>query len=170
LERRSKPEFKQLLINMGGTDPDNITGKVIERLQTAKLPKDVEITIVMGKTAPHLARVITGANKLPYRSEVKVDVDNMAELMANADIAIGASGATTWERCCLGLPTIQLITAYNQEFIASKLNKINAIKLVKIDNVIENLENFQYWMQSTGENASKVTNGSGIKRILGYLS
>ena len=170
LERRSKPEFKQLLINMGGTDPDNITGKVIERLQTAKLPKDVEITIVMGKTAPHLARVITGANKLPYRSEVKVDVDNMAELMANADIAIGASGATTWERCCLGLPTIQLITAYNQEFIASKLNKINAIKLVKIDNVIENLENFQYWMQSTRENASKVTNGSGIKRILGYLS
>ena len=77
----------------------------------------------MGKTAPHLARVIASANKLPYRSEVKVDVDNMAELMANADIAIGASGGTTWERCCLGLPTIQLITAYNQEFIASKLNK-----------------------------------------------
>jgi UDP-2,4-diacetamido-2,4,6-trideoxy-beta-L-altropyranose hydrolase len=93
----------------------------------------------------------------------------MAELMANADIAIGASGATTWERCCLGLPTIQLVTAYNQEFIASKLNKINAIKLVEIDNVIENLENFQYWMKSTGESASKVTNGSGIKCILEYL-
>ncbi len=44
------------------------------------------------------------------------------------------------------------------------------LRLVKIDNIIENLENFQYWMQSTGENASKVTNGSGIKRILGYLS
>ena len=170
LDRRKDEKFKKLLVNMGGADQDNITGKVIERLQVAKLPKDLEITVVMGKTAPHLASVITSANKLTYRSEVKVDVDNMAELMANADIAIGASGATTWERCCLGLPTIQLITAYNQEFIASKLNKINAIKLVKIDNVIENLENFQYWMQSTGENASKVTNGSGIKRILGYLS
>ena len=169
LDRRKDEKLKKLLINMGGADPDNITGKVIERLQIAKLPKDVEITIVMGKTAPHLSNVITSVSKLPYRSEVKVDVDNMAELMANADIAIGASGATTWERCCLGLPTIQLITAYNQEFIAQKLNKINAIKLVEIDDVVENLENFQYWMQSTGESASKVTNGSGIKRILDCL-
>jgi len=169
LDRRKDEKFKKLLVNMGGADQDNITGKVIERLQTAKLPKDVEITVVMGKTAPHLASVITSANKLTYRSEVKVDVDNMAELMANADIAIGASGATTWERCCLGLPTIQLITAYNQEFIARKLNKINAIKLVEIDDVVENLENFQYWMKSTGESASKVTNGSGIKHVLECL-
>jgi UDP-2,4-diacetamido-2,4,6-trideoxy-beta-L-altropyranose hydrolase len=170
LNRRKDENFKKLLVNMGGTDSDNITGKIIERLQTAKLPKDVEITIVMGKTAPHLARVIDSANKLPYRSEVKVDVDNMAELMANTDIAIGASGATTWERCCLGLPTIQLITAYNQEFIARKLNKINAIKLVEVDDVVENLENFQHWMKSTGESSSKVTNGSGINRVLGYLA
>jgi UDP-2,4-diacetamido-2,4,6-trideoxy-beta-L-altropyranose hydrolase len=170
LDRRKDEKFKRLLVNMGGTDPDNITGKVIERLKTAKLPKGVEITIVMGKTAPHFSSVITSVNKLSYRSEVKVDVDNMAELMANVDIAIGASGATTWERCCLGLPTIQLITAYNQEFIAHKLNKINAIKLVEIDDVIENLENFQYWMKSTGEIASKVTNGTGIKRILDCLA
>ena len=95
LDRRKDEKFKKLLINMGGADQDNITGKVIERLQVAKLPKDVEITVVMGKTAPHLASAITSANKLSYRSEVKVDVDNMAELMANADIAIGASGATT---------------------------------------------------------------------------
>ena len=169
LNRRKNEKFKKLLVNMGGTDTDNITGKVIERLQIAKLPKDVEITIVMGKTAPHLSNIITSVNKLPYGSEVKVDVDNMAELMANADIAIGASGATTWERCCLGLPTIQLVTAYNQEFIASKLNKINAIKLVEIDDVVENLENFQYWMKSTGESASKVTNGSGIKSVLECL-
>ena len=169
LNRRKNEKFKKLLVNMGGTDTDNITGKVIEKLQITKLPKDVEITIVMGKTAPHLSSVITSVNKLPYRSEVKVDVDNMAELMANADIAIGASGATTWERCCLGLPTIQLVTAHNQEFIASKLNKINAIKLVEIDDVVENLENFQYWMKSTGESASKVTNGSGIKSVLECL-
>ena len=170
LNSRKDEKFKKLLVNMGGADPDNITGKVIDRLQVAKLPKNVEITIVMGKTAPHLTRVITSVNKLPYKSEVKVDVNNMAELMANADIAIGASGATTWERCCLGLPTIQLITAYNQEFIAQKLNEINAIKLVEIDDVIENLENFQYWMKSVGKSASKVTNGTGVKRLLEFLS
>ena len=169
LDRRKKANFKSLLINMGGTDPDNITEKVIEKLQAANLPKNVIITIVMGKTAPHLQSVKRCASELPYYSEVKVDIDNMAEIMANADIAIGASGSTTWERCCLGVPTLQLITAYNQEFIAQKLDKINAIKLVNIDELVKNLENFQYWMKAIGENASKVTNGSGSRAVLTYL-
>jgi UDP-2,4-diacetamido-2,4,6-trideoxy-beta-L-altropyranose hydrolase len=72
LNRRKDEKFKKLLVNMGGADTDNITGKVIERLQITKLPKDVEITIVMGKTAPYLASVITSVNKLPYGSEVKL--------------------------------------------------------------------------------------------------
>ena len=123
----------------------------------------------MGKSAPYIESVRAKAATLPYTVKVKVDIDNMAEIMANADIAIGASGSTTWERCCLGVPTIQLITAYNQEFIAQQLDKINAIKLVGIDDMIENLENFQYWMKDVGENAKKVTNGMGIKTILEYL-
>ena len=169
LDRRKEANFKSLLLNMGGTDPDNITEKVVERLRTANLPKDIVITIVMGKTAPHLQSVKSCASKLPYRSEVKVDVDNMAEVMANSDIAIGASGSTTWERCCLGVPTIQLITAYNQKFVAQQLDKVNAIKLSNIDDMVENLENFQYWMKEVSENAKKVTNGSGVKEVLGCL-
>ena len=169
LDRRNEANFKSLLLNMGGADPDNITEKVLERLRSANLPKDIIITIVMGKTAPHLQSVKSCASKLPYRSEVKVDVDNMAEVMANSDIAIGASGSTTWERCCLGVPTIQIITAYNQEFIAQQLDKINAIKLVNIDDVVENLENFQYWMKDVSENAKNITNGTGSKSVLEYL-
>ena len=170
LERRSKLEFKKLLINMGGVDVDNVTEKILDRLELCRLSNDMNITVVMGGSAPYLESVKSKSIMLPYKTEVKVDVGNMAELMAYADISIGASGATTWERCCLGLPTIQLITAYNQEFIASKLNKINAIKLVEIDDVVENLENFQHWMKSTGKRASKVTNGSGIKHVLEYLA
>jgi len=169
LDRRKKAKFKSLLVNMGGADPDNITERVIEKLQVSSLPKDVIITIVMGKTAPHLQSVKACARQLSYCSEVKVDVDNMAELMANADIAIGASGSTTWERCCLGVPTIQIITAYNQEFIAQQLDKINAIKLVNIDDMVENLENFRYWMKDISKNAKNITNGTGVKAILGCL-
>jgi len=169
LNRRKETNFKSLLINMGGVDTDNITEKIVERLRAANLPKDIIITIIMGKTAPHLQSVKGCASKLPYRSEVKIGVDNMAEIMANSDIAIGASGATSWERCCLGVPTIQLITAYNQEFIAQKLDKINAIKLVDIKDVAENLENFQYWMNEVSENAKNITNGAGIKAVLEYL-
>ncbi|MNL30097.1 undecaprenyldiphospho-muramoylpentapeptide beta-N- acetylglucosaminyltransferase [compost metagenome] len=45
-------------------------------------------------------------------------VDNMAELMAHADLAMGAGGSTVWERCCLGLPALMLSVAANQEEIA----------------------------------------------------
>ena len=65
-------------------------------------------------------------SKRPFK--VEIDEKNLAEIMANSDIAIGASGTTTWERCCLGLPTIQIIAAYNQMAIANHLDKINAIK------------------------------------------
>jgi len=169
LDRRKEADFKSLLLNMGGADPDNVTEKVVKRLRAANLPKDLTITIVMGKISPHLQSVKSCASKLPYRSKVKVDVDNMAEIMANSDIAIGASGSTTWERCCLGVPTIQIIAAYNQEFIAQQLDKINAIKLVNIDDVVENLENFQYWMKDVSENAKNITNGTGSKAVLEYL-
>ena len=57
LKRRVQPVFKQLLITMGGVDPDNITGRVLEILQQCDLPEDLSITIVMGGTAPHLKTI-----------------------------------------------------------------------------------------------------------------
>ena len=51
------------------------------------------------------------------------NVNNMAELMSSADIGIGASGTSTWERCCLGLPSLVMILADNQKEIAEELAK-----------------------------------------------
>ena len=40
---------------------------------------------------------------------------NLAKLMVNSDIAIGAGGVTTLERMCVGLPSIVISIAENQE-------------------------------------------------------
>ena len=45
---------------------------------------------------------------------------NLAELISNADLAIGAVGSTTWERICLELPTVAITVADNQELIAQR--------------------------------------------------
>ena len=42
-------------------------------------------------------------------------VSNMAKFIQNADLGIGAGGAAMWERCFLGLPTITVVVAANQE-------------------------------------------------------
>ena len=166
LKRRSKPEFKQLLINMGGVDKDNITEKVLDKLKRCNLPKELKIIIVMGKFAPHLNNVKLTADTLPFKTKVKVDVGNLAEIMANSDIAIGAAGATSWERCCLGLSTIQIVIAKNQRTISKNLLKINAIKLLKnVKELPSVINNYNIWIDGVSKSNRLVTDGLGLKKV-----
>ena len=48
---------------------------------------------------------------------------NMAELIYEADLAFAAGGTSTWERCCLGLPTFLVKIADNQEKIFKELGQ-----------------------------------------------
>ncbi len=174
LQRRQKPQLKQLLITLGGVDKGNVTEKVLAALSDSDLPNDCHITIVMGKHAPWLAAVTTQAQQLPWPTEVKVDVSNMAEVMANSDLCIGAAGSTTWERCCLGLPTIMLITANNQMFAAERLKETTEIIKFTID-IKKHLHNFlnqRFFlkkMQYLSERSSKITNGSGTNILISYI-
>jgi UDP-2,4-diacetamido-2,4,6-trideoxy-beta-L-altropyranose hydrolase/UDP-4-amino-4,6-dideoxy-N-acetyl-beta-L-altrosamine N-acetyltransferase len=171
LERRRKPEFKQLLINMGGIDTENVTEKVLDELKICNLPNDFHITVVMGGSAPYLESVKSKATTLPYKTEVKVDIDNMAEIMANSDIAIGAAGSTTWERCCLGLPTIQIVIAKNQQFSAETLARQNIVKLVKeIKEIAYLLESSSEWMRDVGSSAIKVCDGMGSYKVFNKMT
>ena len=130
LQRRSQPALRQLLITMGGVDKDNVTGQVLDALRDSELPADCKIVVVMGATAPWLEAVKQQAATLPWQTEVKVGISNMAQLMADSDLAIGAAGATSWERCCLGLPTVMIVLADNQQQIATNLEKIKAAKTI----------------------------------------
>jgi UDP-2,4-diacetamido-2,4,6-trideoxy-beta-L-altropyranose hydrolase/UDP-4-amino-4,6-dideoxy-N-acetyl-beta-L-altrosamine N-acetyltransferase len=170
LARRSKPEFKQLLVNMGGVDVDNITEKALDELKISNLPNDLHITVVMGSSAPYLENVKSKAITLPCKTEVKVDVGNMAEIMANSDIVIGAAGSTTWERCCLGLPTIQIVIAKNQQFLAETLACRNIVKLAKeIKETAYLLENSSEWMVDIGNAASKTCDGVGVYKVFNKI-
>ena len=174
LKRRADAELKQLLINLGGVDKDNVTGTVLDALQTCTLPDDCRIVIVMGTTAPWLEQVRLQAQKLPWKTQVKVSVTNMAQLMADSDLAIGAAGSTAWERCCLGLPSIMLVLAENQKN-AAKILEINSVasllnlkphlnaylnKLIKLNS--HNLSSFAY-------KSTKVTDGKGSQRVAALL-
>lgn len=127
LQRREKPKLKHLLITMGGVDKDNSTSQVLTALHVCPLPADCTITVVMGSTAPWLADVQQLAMSMPWPTKVLVDVNNMAQLMADSDLIIGAAGGTSWERCCMGLPCILVVLALNQIQIASALANAGAV-------------------------------------------
>ena len=135
LRRRAKPVLRELLITMGGIDQNNATEQVLQALRSCPLPTDCRITVVMGSSAPWLDVVRAQAQNMPWPTRVLVGVSDMAQLMADSDLAIGAAGATSWERCCLGVPTIMLMLAENQRTVAQGLEQLGAVKLINLAQV-----------------------------------
>ena len=166
LAYRKNLKLEKLLITLGGVDPANYTGLILEALKNSDLPTETEITVIMGATAPHVDAIKSVAKIFPYKVEVMSNVNNVAEIMATSDLAIGAAGATTWERCCLGLPTIQLVVAENQKKIAQDLANQNVVKLLEsIDELPLLIRTALDWMPSLGLTASNVCDGLGADKV-----
>ena len=177
LRRRAAPQLEHLLITMGGVDQADATGKVLEALQDCQLPADLRITVVMGQHAPWLERVQLLAKLMPQPTEVKVNVNNMAQLMADSDLAIGAAGSTSWERCCLGLPTLIVVLAENQRSGAAALEKSGSVKILDSVNAIPHTLRSLLSLLVTSDALSQlsqksylVTDGQGTSRVKDALS
>ena len=169
LKRRAQPQFKKILVTMGGVDPGNVTSRVLDALKICDLPKDMEIMVVMGVTAPHLEKLKNQAQTMPYKTQVKSSVENMAEIMANADLAIGAAGATTWERCCLGLPSILMVLAGNQKEIANLISEAGAaikLELNELNDLCDCLYKSLNNLEKISLNSASITDGRGVNRIV----
>lgn len=133
LKRREDARLSRLLISLGGSDPQNVTGRVMRTLNGMALPDNLRITTVLGSLAGSLDEVLAFATTMRYPTEVLVDVRDMATLMSECDLAIGAAGATAWERCCLGLPSIVLVLAENQRPGAEALAATGAAATVSAE-------------------------------------
>jgi UDP-2,4-diacetamido-2,4,6-trideoxy-beta-L-altropyranose hydrolase len=173
LKRHAIPQLKHMLIAMGGVDQADVTGKVLVALQSILLRVQLRITVVMGPHAPWLKKVQQLAEKMSVPVEIKCNVRNMAQVMADSDLAIGAAGSTAWERCCLGLPSIIGAVADNQIFIANALQNVGASKLFIVDDEMTTLRASLAELLDDPVEISKmsartaaVTDGAGTKRVV----
>lgn len=171
--RQTQPALRHLLITMGGVDRSDATGQVLRALKTCALPADCRITVVMGLTAPWLQNVRELAAQMPWPTEVVVNVNDMAQRMADSDLAIGAAGSTSWERCCLGLPTLMVVLAENQQLGAQALEAAHAARLIgSVSEVSGQLpvaaaELIDSDCQSRMSlAASAITDGQGVEQVL----
>ena len=128
LARRAGAEPRRLLIALGLTDVGGVTARVVQAL----LPTlgQFQVDIVLGTAAPSLATLASLASRDP-RLTLHVDTRDMAALTAAADIAIGAGGSSVWERCCLGLPSLTLVLADNQQDAAAALAARGATEMAE---------------------------------------
>lgn len=174
---RPRPgEVKRVLIFLGGADPDNVTGKAINAIKMLNLP-DIAIDVVLGESNPNRDDIKNLLNHMP-KTTLHISSANMAHLMANADLSIGSCGTTTWERCCLGLPSIIIGLSRNQLHIAKKLSEEGAIIYTGwFENITEKeiFEDLSFLLRHPEAircislRSLDLVDGKGITRVVRYL-
>ncbi|WP_306564331.1 UDP-2,4-diacetamido-2,4,6-trideoxy-beta-L-altropyranose hydrolase [Aquabacterium sp.] len=110
--RQRDGQIRRVLIFYGGADPGNLTGFTLNALKSF-MGTDLEVDIAVGALNPHIASLSDFCSGQPL-CHLHVQTDRMAELMAAADLAFGACGTASWERCAMGLPAIVMVFAHNQ--------------------------------------------------------
>ena len=160
-------KVKKVLVFFGGVDADNYTFQAIEAL--AEVNAGLQVDVVIGAQHPFKEMIEHACTKHGYVCYIQTS--NMAKLMAEADLALGAGGSASWERCCLGLPSLLVSVADNQIAIAKELSSIGGCTY--IDNRDE--VSLKKWLtqfianqeltKKISENAFSIVDGLGVHRV-----
>jgi len=168
--RRYSAEPKNILVSLGGVDAQNITTDVINELSKTSSLADAEVNVVLGVQSPHIKAIKMAAKKSILEIKVHVDSKRMAELMSQADFAIGASGSSSLERCTLGVPSLTFILADNQKTNAKMLDEMQAsIVITSQTELASTIRRLSKKLSIFSRNAAKVLDGLGLSRVVNKL-
>jgi len=120
------PEVRSIGIFMGGTDPGGVSAQVLDCVR-ADVGFAGAVEVVSTSSNPHLAALRTARAAWP-QTRLTLDEPDLAAFFARHDLQIGAGGGATWERCCIGVPTIALVVAANQVPGLAALRRLGALR------------------------------------------
>ncbi|APD95385.1 UDP-2,4-diacetamido-2,4,6-trideoxy-beta-L-altropyranose hydrolase [Alteromonas mediterranea] len=170
LNNRRSDSISTIIVSMGGVDEYNYTERVIDVLNDSRLIGKVkEVIVLLGRNCPHQASIQNAAYSSQFNVKVLIETDNVAQLLSKADLAIGAVGSTTWERFCLGVPSILMVIAANQNDIAKRLARDKLIELAActddIPNILLELLEDRTRLKLLSERPAEVIDALGADRI-----
>jgi UDP-2,4-diacetamido-2,4,6-trideoxy-beta-L-altropyranose hydrolase len=164
----------KVLVNLGGSDPKNVAGNILRILTKGLSHKEIQI-IVIGIDKSLAKEALENNKTTELEIEFIHHTNKMADIMLDVDLCIGAPGATSWERCCLGLPTLLVQTADNQKLIAKNLSDSGATHFLgkwnelNDEHVIASVRKFlnkdTLCYKKMVKNCYKVCDGAGVDRV-----
>jgi UDP-2,4-diacetamido-2,4,6-trideoxy-beta-L-altropyranose hydrolase len=179
--RRKVPHIaRKVLVTMGGSDPENVTGRVVEALGGNNKGRfeDLETNVVVGGSNPRFEVLEKYAARKGRGITVQRDTAQIALLMADADVAISAAGSTCWELCLLGLPSLLVDVAANQTELARELDRRGCaihlgssgdVPAEKIADQLEKILQAREIRQSLSRTSRALVDGNGAKRVISGL-
>lgn len=164
---------ERVLVFLSGADPDDVTSRAVAALEGTGLAAD----IVVGAAYPNLADLRPRVDANPSL-RLHIDTDEMADLTASADLAVGAPSSASWERCTLGVPTVLVILADNQLAVERGLVAagaaisagwhtgvtVDTIRALLVDLIAEPER-----VAAMGHRAAEVTDGRGTDRVIAEI-
>jgi len=173
--RREIPSIgRNLLITMGGSDPDNLTRRLIEALPRISVP-DLEITVVAGGSNPQLAELQRAVTSSGVPIHLVGDASHMPELMAQSDIAIICGGGTLWELLYMGCATLSYFRTPPQGQIIAELDAMGAVRSMgsvedfdpdNLARAVEEMIACQECRVKMAHLGRNLVDGEGIARVL----
>lgn len=163
---------QRLFVGFGGSDPTRETVKALDALRLLHRP-DIIADVVVGPANEFREAVHARTRELPGVRLHDGDAD-VAKLMASADLAIGAAGSMTWERCCLGLTALVLAVAPNQVEIARSVAAVGAavylgtpveVTSAAISDRLQSLLNAPAEVKTISDAARTLVDGEGTRRV-----
>lgn len=168
--------IRNILVFFGGSDVNNETCKVLEALRKADRG-DIKVDVVIGKSNPHQKEIREIIRDMP-NTDLSIQVDNIHEYIERADFSIGAGGSTTWERCCLGLPSLVISIADNQTKVAKDvalkgaqiwLGESKEVTISSLVCHINCLYDSPLLLSHISSTALKLVDGKGVSRVARVL-
>lgn len=175
-QRETPHVARKVLVSLGSGDPDNVTLKVIQALQQTEI-SNLEARVVVGPANQHL-ETLRKATAHSTSIELLVDVTQMAELMAWADLAVSAGGSTCWELAFMGLPSVVVVLAENQIGTAQGLDEVGAVlnlgwyERISVEQIRKALCQLMRAPAVLGEmsrRGQELVDGDGVKRLVSKL-
>lgn len=170
-----KPQMQRVLVNFGGFDAAGETWKAMQALDGFD---ELQVDFVAGTGNPEWARMQAMAEGRP-NWRLQTHTEQFAELMAQADLFIGAGGGTSWERAALGLPTLCIAVAGNQRANAERLAEVGAhvylgpretVSVRAIADALRVLLVSQALRQRCAERSRQLVDGRGVLRVAAALA
>jgi UDP-2,4-diacetamido-2,4,6-trideoxy-beta-L-altropyranose hydrolase len=175
--RSRSGEVRRILVFFGGVDAENETLRALRALSLIEDAR-LSVDVVIGKSNPH-------EKALRHYCEARRDIclhvqsPHIAELMVASDLAIGAGGVTTWERCAVGLPAIAWPLAENQRDVIGAAADVGALYAPDSDSVtnVDDLSaHLAALLRSThlcrhmGKQAASLCDGHGTRRVADHIA
>lgn len=172
-KRKTNSRLTKIVIGFGLSDPDNLSLLALEAIRETGL--DLSVDVIVGTESPHMEALRACASNMKQTVNIYLDPVNIAEILSNADLAIGAAGVSAWERCCVGLPTLMGILVDNQHDIGVAIERRGAAKLLgypqpfdrsHVANGIVELSVAPWKLDEMSKAALEICDGRGALRVM----